>query len=227
MFKKSLSFCFVALIAACLFSYPTAVSAADSSDPVLLVVPSHYTIVQLAFDIAKLRRNILIVSFSNAGVKTGQALYAWDSNVVEWTKTTFANYTSGDLFKVKPRKVIIMGSENDVPAVLAQASWCSDVKRIPSLDILGLVNSMNEDFRFTTLEWRWLAKEYDLKIQDLNAERRRYGKYGKPGEKQAIPMPTQPETKTEKSAASIPVQSEEAPETTTTKTPKVSAPEDK
>jgi hypothetical protein len=199
MFKKSLSYCIVALTAVCLFSYPTAVSAANSSDPTLLVVPSHYTIVQLAFDIAKLRRNILIVSFSNAGVKTGQSLYAWDGNIAEWTKTTFADYASGELFKVKPGKVIIMGSEKDVPAVLAQTAWCSDIKRIPSLDILGLVNSMNEDFRFTTLEWRWLAKEYDLKIQDLNAERRRYGKYGKPGEKQVIPMPNQPEAKADKS----------------------------
>jgi hypothetical protein len=201
MFRKSIHFCVIALITIGLFSYSPPASA-DSREPTLLVVPTHYTIVQLAFDMAKLRRNMLIVSFSEQGVKTGQALFIWDPNTAGWTKTTFEDYSSGSLFATKPGKVIILGGEKDVPPVLANTSaWCATVKRIPTLNVMELVNSLNEDFKFSALEWRWIAKEYDLKIQDLNAERRRYGKYGKPGEKTRIPLPVSEPEKVEQPSA--------------------------
>ncbi|MDD4869574.1 MAG: hypothetical protein PHR77_03365 [Kiritimatiellae bacterium] len=217
MFKKSIFSCVIALIAMGLFSYSP---AARASEPTLLVVPSHYTTVQLAFDIAKLRRNILIVSFSEAGVKTGQALYIWDSNTAAWVKITFADYNSGSIFSVKPERIIIIGSEKDVPPVLGEvSSWCSNVKRIPTLAILDTVNSLDKEFSFTSPEWKWLAKEYDLKLEDRNAERRRYGRYGKPGERTKAPMPVTPtpaEPKMEKPATPVMIQIE-TPETTTKK----------
>lgn len=221
MFRKSISMFVIALSAMGLLGYSSSAIGADSSDVTLLVVPSHYTSVQVAFDVAKLRRNIMMVSFSELGVKTGQALYIWDSTASAWAKLTFADYGSGNVFAVKPGRVIIIGSEKDVPPVLGEVtSWCSDVKRIPTLNIMEVFNSLNESFHFTTPEWKWLAKTYELKLEDKNAERRRYGKYGKPGERaQQAPMPvalTPEAPKIEKPAAPVIIQSE-TPETTTKK----------
>lgn len=234
MFKKVVNLSVMALIAIGLFG---SLPAATAGEPVLIVVPSNYTSVQMAFDVAKLRRDILIVSYSELGVKVGQPLYTWDSVGNAWVKTTFADYNSGNIFAVKPQRAIIIGSEKDVPPVLAEiSSWCPDVKRIPTLAILDVMNSLNESFRFTSPEWKWLAKEYDLKLEDKNAERRRYGKYGKPGERSKTPMPTSPVSPTsavtpapvspapvvttgssvEVPAAPVMIQSE-APETTTKK----------
>lgn len=227
MLKKIVSVCIIALIAMGLSSYSSSAFGADSSGPTLLVVPSHYTGVQMAFDVAKLRKNVLTVAFSPAGVKTGQALYVWDANASAWVKTTFADYASGSIFAVKPAKVIIIGSEKDVPPVLGEvAGWCSDVRRIPTLKIMEVFNSLNQDFSFSVPEWKWIAKEYDLKLEDKNTERRRYGRYGKPGEKAQTPMPVTPSPEApavEKPSTPVVIQSE-APETTTKK---MSAPENK
>ena len=220
MFKKSISLYVIALITMGLLGSSFSAIGADSSDVTLLVVPSHYTTVQIAFDVAKLRRNIMMVSFSELGVKTGQALYVWDANASAWVKTTFADYGSGSIFAVKPQRVIIIGSEKDVPPVLGEVStWCSNVKRIPTLNIMEVFNTLNESFSFTSPEWKWIAKTYDLKLEDKNAERRRYGKYGKPGERAQTPMPVAPvpdSPKIEKPAAPVVIQSE-TPETTTKK----------
>jgi len=215
--RKNVFFCVMALVAMGLPVFCPSVRA-ESDEPTLLVVPSHYTTVQIAFDVGKLRKNILLVSFSEIGVKTGQALYVWDG--AAWVKTTFADYGSGSIFADKPRQVIIIGSEKDVPAVLGEVSnWCSKVKRISTLSIKDIFNSLNESFNFSIAEWRWLAKEYDLMLEDTNIERRRYGKYGKPGERTKAPMPVAPvpgEPKVEKPSAPVLIQSE-VPETTTKK----------
>lgn len=217
---KNVSSFVIALIAMGLLSYSHSATGADTSDITLLVVPSHYTTVQVAFDVSKLRRNIMMVSFSELGVKTGQALYVWDAATSAWVKTTFADYGSGSIFAVKPGKVIIIGSEKDVPPVLGEVSaWCSNVKRIPTLNIMEVFNGLNEHFDFTTPEWKWIAKTYELKLEDKNAERRRYGKYGKPGERAQAPLPVSsaPESsKIEKPAAPVMIQSE-VPETNTKK----------
>jgi len=230
MFRKSIYFLVVGLVAVGLFNSSPVASAADSKDTVLLVLPSHYTIVQLGFDMAKLRKDVLIVCYNEKGAKTGQSLYIWDPNATpaKWVPTTFENYSSGEAFGVKPGKVLILGTEKDVPAVLAGTSkWCSDVTRANTLEIMELINSLNATFKFTSSEWKWIAKEYDLKLEDMNAERRRYGKYGKPGERAKVEVPGVEVKETKKPVpavvtAPVVIQSE-AP----VAVPSKSAPEDK
>lgn len=238
MYRKLIYSAIVGLVAAgmCQFSQ-TAAAEESRKEPVLLVVPSQYTIVQLAFDMSKLRRDVLIVCFSEKGVKTGQSLYVWDPNPVpgKWVQTTFENYTSGDVFGVKPGKVVIVGTEKDVPAVLADTSkWCKDVSRASTLNIMELMNSLNETFKFSQTEWKWLAKEYDLKLEDLNAMRRRYGRWGKPGEKQKVELPgVEVKKNTKKDDKVTPVAVPLTPVTIQNETPaapktdRKSAPEDK
>ncbi len=223
MTRKSIASIVIALMAIGLLGYSLPATAQDSPDVTLLVVPSHYTTVQIAFDVAKLRKNIMMVSFSEVGVKTGQALYIWDAAASAWVKTTFADYGSGSIFAVKPGKVILIGTERDIPPVLGEVSaWCSNVKRVPTLGIMEVFNGLHEYFDFSTAEWRWIAKTYELKLEDKNAERRRYGKYGKPGERVKAPMPVSsaPESaEAPKQAPTAPVTTiqTEAPETNTQK----------
>ena len=55
--------------------------------------------------------------------------------------------------------------------------------------MLTLVNSLDHIFDFSSREWKWLAKEHQLELKDLNSDRRKYGRFGKPGEEQTVPMP--------------------------------------
>ncbi len=171
-----------------------AVRAAEAEAPTILVVPARYTIVQLSFDIAGVR-SVFLVSYGGDSGSVARPMHIWDSKTRKWVETNIEEYSTADIFETTPQRIILVGSDEDLPSVLVEASfWCPDVKRIPTLNIVTLVNTLNESLKFTPREWKWLAKRYKLKLKDLNAERRRYGKYGKPGEKTKVPMPMAPAT---------------------------------
>ena len=73
----------------------------------------------------------------------------------------------------------------------AVRSLCPDAKRLPKLNPVDLANGMNEVMEFSGHEWRWLADRYKLTLNDRNWERRRYGRYGKPGETRKTPPPAE------------------------------------
>ena len=57
---------------------------------------------------------------------------------------------------------------------------------------MAIVNDWHKHMLFSAQEWEWIAKRHGLKLKDTNWERRKYGRYGKPGEKKAsvgVPMP--------------------------------------
>jgi hypothetical protein len=102
----------------------------------------------------------------------------------QWVQVPVEDYQSGAAFKNKPAAAILVGSAEEIPAVLVAASgWCKDVRRVPVLNLVELINGANEVMFFSEVEWGWFAQKYKLQLKDLNEERRRHGKYIKRGEK--------------------------------------------
>lgn len=144
----------------------------------LLVVPSRYTIVQLAFDVAKLRPTTLVAYEVEPRHKT-MVLHRWDANANDWMRMAQEDYTSGMAYRPVPLRAILVGGDADLPAALTELPSGMDVQRIPTLKVAPMVNALNETLSFTPSEWRWLARRHRLELEDLNAERRRLGKYGR------------------------------------------------
>lgn len=154
----------------------------------LLVFPPRPRLAQLAFDFARLRSVNLLAYQTDP--RTGKvALHAWNGQA--WADATPDDYNTGTR-GIVAREVVVIGSEQDVPVVVAgQPSWCVAMRRVPTTDLGAIVNVVAETLSLKSGEWKWLARRYDLKLEDLNAERRRHGKYGRPGvapaEKQTLP----------------------------------------
>ena len=178
----------------------------------VMVIPARYTIVQFSFDILALRP-VSLVSYGNGEVAESQAMHIWDPKARQWVPTNVEEYNTGAIFDVTPQRVVLIGSDQDLPANLISASstLCSDVTRVPTLDIVTLVNALNDSLKFHPREWRWLAARHRLQLKDLNAERRRYGKYGKPGSKKKdSPLPVTEGESREAETLVIPVPVESA-----------------
>ena len=105
-------------------------------------------------------------------------------------------YRSGSFLAGTPDQAVLVGTDASLPPSLrASPTWARAVRRIETLDVGSLINSLNEVLRFSPGEWRALAHQFDLNLQDDNAERRRFGKYGNPeAARQAPPdlLPPQP-----------------------------------
>jgi hypothetical protein len=157
---------------------PFAQGASDAP-ATLLVVPSRYTIVQLAFDIAKVRPVTLVAYEVEPRQKT-VVLHRWDVPAVDWVRVSLEDYASGMAYRPIPARAVLVGSDKNLPEALASLPSGMDVQRIPTLKFAPMVNAMNETFAFTPSEWRWLARRHNLELKDTNAQRRRWGKYGPP-----------------------------------------------
>ena len=180
---------------------PCAFRAAADAQQHLLLVPSRYTIVQLAFDLARLRP-MHLVTYDRGADPDSPLLYVWDPETENWVRTTVDEFASGSVFRSMPRRIIIVGGQYDVPSpVLAAAGRAEQIDRVPSLGIVQIINAVDKQMDFSPEEWQWLARRYRLKLKDRNEERRRYGRYGPPGtkgqrrpysyrsEREAAPMP--------------------------------------
>jgi hypothetical protein len=177
--------------------------AQQPEGPAVLVVPARPTIVKLAFDVAEMRRGTALICYQVAPGSASPVVSVWDTRGQDWVKTSLNDYASASIFDPVPQQVILVGTDSDILAVFERASsWSKQVRRVPSLNIMNVINALNETLDFSPAEWRYLAKRYDLKLQDLNAERRRYGKYGKPGSK---PSPQMPKAEVEKDKSSVPM----------------------
>jgi len=158
--------------------------------PAVLVVPARPAIVKLAFDVAGLRKSTALVCYQVAPGSASPVVSVWDARGQDWVKTSLNDYASAGIFDPVPQQVILVGTDPDILAVIEKSSsWGKRVIRVPNLGIMNVINALNEALNFSPAEWRYLARVYDLKLQDLNAERRRYGKYGKPGSKPNPQMP--------------------------------------
>lgn len=141
-----------------------------------LLVPNRYTLIELAFNIREFRPVQLLI-FDSA--KTN--LYVWNTSERKWLKTTADDINRIPEFDLN--KIIVIATERDIPqsCVDGLEKPGVSVERISSYDFKTVFNKLNSHFNFSLSEWEYFAKTYDLTIEDRNAERRRWGKYGKPG----------------------------------------------
>ena len=152
---------------------------ARSGASTVLVIPERRTLVQLGFDIASLRDATLMTYRQTADQLP--RLHVWSPMLNIWQSVDPDGYVSGDALPGQVRDVVMVGAPEGRPeALLLTPAWARDFKSIESTDMMELVNGLNDTYRFTPGEWKWLAPRYRLTIKDLNEERRRYGRYGRP-----------------------------------------------
>jgi len=159
---------------------------APASPAVVMVVPAQYAFVRAALDFSALR-NVTVVSYMTG--TNGTALYLWNAASRQWDTTPFGSFSSGELAGGKPARLVVMGTDSNTTAALAEAAcaWATEANTMNTFDIVALVNGLNDTLKFSVSEWDWLSKRYALTLKDVNAERRRYGRYGPP---KKTPAPT-------------------------------------
>jgi len=145
-----------------------------------VVIPARYRVVQFAFDIEQLR-DVILISYQPHPDLPKTVLHVWSGG--RWVELDLAQYGMGSFSKKRPERLILVGSDNDTPADLLDASsWAADIERIRTLDLVTLANSFGTSFALKNSEWKWLVGRHDLKIEDMNRERRRYGRWSMPDE---------------------------------------------
>jgi hypothetical protein len=164
---------------------------AGRNDRTLIVMPVRYTVVQFAFDVARMRP-VQLLAYDRGTGDEPLLLHVWDAATKKWAPADITAYQNGSLFTATPKRTFLVGGEADLPADLAAPGWAKDVTPIPSLKVLDMANTMNKDMKFSRREWKKLASRHNLDLVEENHEERRYGRYGKPGTKYEGPRAVNP-----------------------------------
>lgn len=192
--------------------------------PTVLVVPAKPSVVAFCADVAAMK-SAELVSYV-VGKKTNEpalTLNLWNGQTADWTKVGIEEYRSGGIFREMPRRVVLVGNNAAIVAELKGASAdMGAVNTLSSLDTMSLANGLNEILDFSASQWRALARRYELKLKDLNDERRRYGRYGPPGGRPAVRIP-----EADAEPVRMPTPMELPPAETAKPAPRPTAPQDK
>ncbi|MBM4148919.1 MAG: hypothetical protein FJ224_07735 [Lentisphaerae bacterium] len=191
--------------AALVFAVSAISAAALAEGPgTVLVIPSRYKLVQMALDVASIRR-LGVVAY-NVDAKTGEAsLYAWQPQA-KWRRIDDAAYKADAGLGVSGAATVIVRDIAGIPSLLETApAWGSAAKWVDAMDLAGLFNTLNETLSFKSEEWLVLGERYGLQLKDMNEERRRYGRYGRLGQGPLPPPRTEAEVMPVPEAVPMPV----------------------
>lgn len=179
MFKKSTRYLLALLVVAASSLQAESIFKFKSkaSDSTLLIMPARTRLVQLGFDLAKIRAFSLVTYEGTSS--TRPFLHHW--NGAEWAELTLEELTERGFLAQTPSRVVIIGEDSMVSPDLYEAvSWCPEVHKIPSIKTVEIVNVLHPLLGFNDGEIEWLAGRHYLRIRDVNEERRSLDPYSVP-----------------------------------------------
>ena len=158
---------------------PDGLVAGTATPDSIIVMPARKRVVHLAFQIARCK-DVGLVAYNNSPSLATPLIHVWDGQA--WIQITADDYQQGTFMSGEPRHVFILGDNMTLPAQMANTpEWARHAEKIASLDTANLINTIGKTLKFSPYQWKWLAEENQLSIDDQNAERRRYGRWGAPG----------------------------------------------
>jgi hypothetical protein len=180
-----------ALMAVTIMATSDCVVAGTATPDSIIVMPARKRVVQLAFQMARCK-NIGLVTYNTSPTLNEPLIHVWNGQ--EWLQISLQDYIQGSFMSGDPKHVFLLGDSTTLPLrMMDEVSWYKDLHRLTTLDTTTLINEIGTALTFTSRQWKFLANENGLKIQDQNAERRRFGRWGSPG-KEADLKPTRIET---------------------------------
>ncbi|NKB25831.1 MAG: hypothetical protein GKR87_15950 [Kiritimatiellae bacterium] len=144
----------------------------------LLVVPAHYSVLQVSFDVIS-RRPIILVSYQISDDPNKPILHVWNS--AKWQPLSFQDYGAARFLSLMPDQVFLVGKESEeLNALKTALSWRPEVKKISALNTGALINQLGVELDFGAKDWKWFAERYQLDLKDENREIREDSWYNHP-----------------------------------------------
>lgn len=130
----------------------------------LLVVPERFRIVQLAFDLHRMRP-VSIVSYRGDAGETEPLLHLWTDS--GWERLDMKGFSDGSFLEPPPDLAILVGDDRVIPSVLPESiGWPCRIERLETLLIADLVNGLDRLLDFRPDEWKRLSGRYELILKE-------------------------------------------------------------
>ncbi len=179
-----------ALIIAVLVSgLGTSVQAAKAPSK-RVVIPARRRLVNMMQDIHCVAKTE-IVTYQGKITAKNPLLHTWSGK--KWEEISISRFAA-----TIPETVVLVGDRKLVPKAVARAcAHARKLERQTTLDVSRLLKTLVSVRGIGRSNVQWVAKRNEIKLKDLNAYRRRYGRWGKPGKKGRIEVYEDPPRESE------------------------------
>ena len=161
-------------------------AARGAPEQVVLAMPARHDLVNLGFDfLSMFPRYMNLVCYSGAGESL--ALERYDSAAGRWLPLSSTAWATA-----RADALVLVGEGAAVRQLQSNAGWAGKVSVVTGQRLHEVANAVNASLRMNKAQWQRLADTYGFTLEDRNAEARRYGRFGRPGERRAPrarPMP--------------------------------------
>lgn len=77
-------------------------------------------------------------------------------------------YRGGAFLVRQPDRIILVGDDQLLPVELVDASdWGPMVLSVATTESDDFLNAMGQSFEFTSAEWRWFSRRYNMALEDV------------------------------------------------------------
>lgn len=158
----------VAVLALCMTGNIFA-GAPEPHSLTLLVVPQRFNLVQVSFDVID-RRPVALVSYKGDGETEPLVLHAWTGD--RWLPIPLADYRGGEFLVQQPARIVLVGDNRLLSEELVRASdWGPLLMSINTVEADEFLNSIGRILEFSSSEWRWFARRYNMEMEDVSPRR--------------------------------------------------------
>ncbi|TAN36156.1 MAG: hypothetical protein EPN23_09355 [Verrucomicrobia bacterium] len=144
----------------------------------VVVAPARYNVMQVGLDLAA-RNGVTLVSYQGEATTAKPLIHVWNGQ--EWNFVALEDFQAGKFLSEKPKQTVVVGDEQMVPQAFAPISaWAGQQQTIRAIETEALLNQLGTALKFRDADWQWYASRYNLKLQDLNAPKRKTSIYDQP-----------------------------------------------
>lgn len=157
---------------------------AANDDKTVVAIPPSPVLANFCGDVADFYPDRLtVVVYPSRGNPGNLGLHLWDLARWRWRPLAWARWTAGDFQRNGDKKVLLIELSPGDSAPLAEAAsdWAAEVEVVEGYGLHEVANALNAHLGFSPSQWQYLARRHDLVLVDRNYERRKYGRFGKPG----------------------------------------------
>jgi len=153
--------------------------AASKRDFTLIVSPARYTAIQVMFDVIK-QRDAVLLSYQGEAATENPLLHYWNGSA--WISLDLHDLNELRFLNSTPSRAVLVGDDSLLPASVKDSlAWLPEKSTVTAMDHAGLLNQLDSVFHWTSREWSWFAKRYNLNLQDENKEQRSRSWYDRSG----------------------------------------------
>jgi hypothetical protein len=137
---------------------------AMGSDFSLIVAPARYNVLQVMFDIVN-RNPAVLVSYQGEAATENPALHVWDG--ASWNAIGMHELQELGFLQRTPSRAILVGEDDLLPRTIRDSlAWLPEVAYVRELSHAPMLNEFGRILDWSSREWRWMARRYNLDLED-------------------------------------------------------------